>query len=453
MSKRLPIANVGNGVGVNVKAARVASQLFGLSTPAIRCGSHSVDGCWKRIAKSETMSFEAVKTLYTNLKTVVKHFKFSGKSKEILVSSMAKLEMNKGIHLVTWCATRMAHFLVACKRFNDLLVPVYNSMYTENLKPEERDKLFEVENVFTLKVVSDIHGIMHNKLLRSVDKSQCLVSTVYSTAQSSANKVINMKPPSAEIFMNSLSIDPNGNLMFEESIHGNKHNLRLGNSHHPKRGQTEDERLEKIKGSLRKIQDAILKNINDNLKDQIGEDTYFYAWSGLDMSDKTCHLEQRLLKLDPLFVLFTSDRIHEVQKYCTAKEDDDTVPLVWENRKVYLHYSAPISSSRDELVVEVKAAWPFVSRSWLKHPDKKDQCGFFEAFLSGPDAGIQFTNFCNFLMILLSTPANTSPLERSYSGLEMICTARRNHINPDHLECLYLLTTLQLPVKSSTEYR
>ena len=455
MSDRLPVANVGDGVGVNVKAARVASELYGLLTPDLRCFVHSVDGCWKRMAKSETMCVEAVKTLYNNLKTVVKHFKFSGKSKELLDESIKVLEMTKGVHLMTWCATRMAHFLVACERFNSLLVPVYNTMYTQNIKAEERDALFHVDNIFTMKVVSDVHGVMHNKLLRAGDKTDCLVSTAYASALDTSKKIESIELKNAVAFRDSLSIDSNGNLMFEEQVFENSHSLRLANSHHPRRGETEDERLAKIRDSLETIQNDILKNIKDNLRDQIGDDTYFYNWSGIDMSDKSLDLEQRLNRLDPLFRIFTdSDRVHVVQTYRTTKEKgDDTVPFKWCDRSIHLHYSSPISCSNKELVEEFKAAWPFVCRSWLSFKDKKNQREFFESLLAGADTGVRFPYFCNFIMILLSPPANTSPLERSYSGLEMICTPRRNHISADHLECLYLLSTLQLPVKSSMDYK
>ena len=108
MSDRLPIANCGDGVSVNVKAVRVGAELHGLLCPDFRCSAHSVDGCWKRIARSETMSVNEVKTLYESLKPVVKHFKFSSKKKELLDICMAALEISHGIHLMTWCATRMA---------------------------------------------------------------------------------------------------------------------------------------------------------------------------------------------------------------------------------------------------------------------------------------------------------------------------------------------------------
>ena len=56
------------------------------------------------------------------------------------------------------------------------------------------------------------------------------------------------------------------------------------------------------------------------------------------------------------------------------------------------------------------------------------------------------------IMILLATPSNTSPLERSYSFLQMVCSPRRNQLSPKSIETLYLLATLKLPVKGSAEY-
>ena len=47
MSDRLPIANCEDGVSVNVKAARVGAELYGLLCPDFCCSAHSVDSCWK----------------------------------------------------------------------------------------------------------------------------------------------------------------------------------------------------------------------------------------------------------------------------------------------------------------------------------------------------------------------------------------------------------------------
>ena len=60
-----------------------------------------------------------------------------------------------GVHLITWCATRMAHFVTAFSHFDDLIVPVYYTMFTMGLKQEERDKFFKAENIYTAKPVAD----------------------------------------------------------------------------------------------------------------------------------------------------------------------------------------------------------------------------------------------------------------------------------------------------------
>lgn len=53
---------------------------------------------------------------------------------------MAALDM-VGVHLMIWSATRMAHFVTACSHIDDLLVPVYYTMATLDLKKEERQIL------------------------------------------------------------------------------------------------------------------------------------------------------------------------------------------------------------------------------------------------------------------------------------------------------------------------
>ena len=49
---------------------------------------------------------------------------------------------------------------------------------------------------------------------------------------------------------------------------------------------------------------------------------------------------------------------------------------------------------------------------------------------------------------MLATPANTSPLEQSYTRLQIIAAKRKNHLQPKNLEVLNLLATLQDQVKS-----
>ena len=147
MYKNLPVGNCGDGVSVNGKVARLLAELYGMFCSDFKCSAHVVDGTLKRLAQSETMCVDQVKSLYEALRSVVKHFQSSVKSKEKLDEAMQMLEMRKGVHLISWCATRMAHFLTTCSKFDELLVPAYNTTFTSNLKREERNKLFTSENM------------------------------------------------------------------------------------------------------------------------------------------------------------------------------------------------------------------------------------------------------------------------------------------------------------------
>ena len=58
---------------------------------------------------------------------------------------------------------------------------------------------------------------------------------------------------------------------------------------------------------------------------------------------------------------------------------------------------------------------------------------------------------CKLLQILTVTPCNTSCVEKGYSFLQMVCASKRNHLKPEHLETLFLLAVLKLPVKNSND--
>ena len=59
-----------------------------------------------------------------------------------------------------------------------------------------------------------------------------------------------------------------------------------------------------------------------------------------------------------------------------------------------------------------------------------------------------------FLLIMKSTPANTGPLERSYTKLEILAAKRRNRIDENNLEIQYLLASFKehIPVKDPKLY-
>ena len=152
------------------------------------------------------MCVDQVKTLCNCLRTIIKHFESSIKNKERLDQYMGFLEI-KPIHLISWCGTRMEHFLEACVVFNKLLVDLHNTLFSLNIRKEERDILFTAENMYTLQVMRDLHHSFHGKYLRQVDKSTQLVLTLYKIAQDTANGMPELATPAAEKFLGSRDID------------------------------------------------------------------------------------------------------------------------------------------------------------------------------------------------------------------------------------------------------
>ena len=178
----------------------------------------------------------------------------------------------------------MGHFLKACKVF-DMFPAVYDTMYTKGIRVDERDLLFTAENIFIVKVLVDIQPNFEKGYLRKADKSSLLVSTVYNTAKSFASSITSVKTPSADKFKDSLRLDENGNLLADTEIKDNIHTMMLNHPHKPSRHKTEEERIMKIKG-LTKLKERIIANIEANIHDQCGESTFYYCWSGLDLSEK-----------------------------------------------------------------------------------------------------------------------------------------------------------------------
>ena len=66
----------------------------------------------------------------------------------------------------------------------------------------------------------------------------------------------------------------------------------------------------------------------------------------------------------------------------------------------------------------------------------------------------EFPNMCQQIQIMLATTANTSPLERSYTKLQIVPAKRRNHFESKNLGTLYLLAALnkELKLRKPSEY-
>lgn len=171
--------------------------------------------------------------------------------------------------------------------------------------------------------------------------------------------------------------------------------------------------------------------------------------------DKSSDLETRLAKMDELLTLFTTERHHQVLTYTDVKETKLEAQK-WRDHTITLHYPKQIQCTKEELVDEMRVGWPVLSRKWqmevMRVGKQAEQVKVITSFVEGGDAGTMFPHLCSLFKMLLAMPANTSPLERSYTHLQRICAPRRNQILPEHLETLYLLATLKIPVKRPGNY-
>ena len=58
---------------------------------------------------------------------------------------------------------------------------------------------------------------------------------------------------------------------------------------------------------------------------------------------------------------------------------------------------------------------------------------------------------CKLVFLMMSIPPNTPRIERAYSKLQLICTAR-NHLEIANIRHEFFLNVLQLPVRSTRDY-
>ena len=170
---------------------------------------------------------------------------------------------------------------------------LYDSMVSANVTPEKRDSFFTVNNLFSLKLLNDIHPVFTASYLRKVDQSSTLVSEVFPIAQSTVKSITASKTTSADEFIKNLRIDQNGNVQVVLTNDcQNPHTITLNIYHKCPRAQTYDDMLIKIKADLNQLKQSILENIKTNINDQCSTEIYFYDWSALDFSEKIS-LEQK----------------------------------------------------------------------------------------------------------------------------------------------------------------
>ena len=91
-----------------------------------------------------------------------------------------------------------------------------------------------------------------------------------------------------------------------------------------------------------------------------------------------------------------------------------------------MHYPAKISVTSAAMEDELKQAFPSITRAWLEEVNKAKlqnrSANQFSVIKSFPtNHGLEFPNVAQS-QIMLTSLANTSPVERSYIFLEMVAS-------------------------------
>ena len=95
--------------------------------------------------------------------------------------------------------------------------------------------------------------------------------------------------------------------------------LMLNHSYKPSRHITEEEQILNIKERLTKLKERIIANVETNIHDKCGENTFYYYWSGLDLSDKI-PTDTRTERLRDVITLLCTVKVHTVGRYNDHEE-------------------------------------------------------------------------------------------------------------------------------------
>ena len=194
----------------------------------------------------------------------------------------------------------MTHFLEAWVVFNKLLVPFHDTIFSLNIRKEERDTLFTAKTYTTSKLCG-IYIILF--IINTCSESTQFVSTVYKISQDTANGMLELTAPAAEIFLEGLDIDKSGNMTVDIEVNGNKYSFLLNRHRKPSRHRSKNEMLECIKEELISLKGEILQNIKANIKDKCGEEAHFYFWSALNLEDQDISCDDQIHQLRDLITI------------------------------------------------------------------------------------------------------------------------------------------------------
>ena len=224
------------------------------------------------------------------------------------------------------------------------------------------------------------------------------------------------------------------------------HNILLNYHSKSTRGKSKEEVLTELKEKLSKLKDDVQQNLISNLQDQNSEQSWYLNWLGLDLTI-SLSLDQHMNRLLEVIHLYITKYAHVKANYANDKHKDVEDDL-WEGHSVHLHHQPAIDEcSADNLSAELKRPWPTINSLWMSESNlvcvenrKPNQHLIWIKFQQ--EYFLEFPNVVRLCQIMATTPANTSPLERSYTKLQLVAAKRRNHFTSENLEVLYLLAAI-----------
>ena len=126
--------------------------------------------------------------------------------------------------------------------------------------------------------------------------------------------------------------------------------------------------------------------------------------------------------------------------------------------QVNIKYPQKIDCSKGEMKKELKEAFGVLGKLWLTEINaakfekrQTDQLKTFQKFWS--NHVLQYQNTSLLVQAMLCTAANTSPVVRGYTILQMVTPKRRNRITSENLEVLFLLERYQLKIQRTMKMK
>lgn len=259
------------------------------------------------------------------------HVVCSPKTTSLLKESISSLDLPE-IQVLNWCSTRMGGFLKACEKVATLIVPLFDTLVTGNIKEDQRSVLKTPTSTYLIFLLADLSRNHYQKYLHTVDSDTVIITETHGIAMKAAeafstdeDEVDTIETPSSDRFIESLELDEFGNLSFKVSVKGKEnsvaeeHVVRLNFQHRGRRG-TDDDVLPGLQQKLLDLKKKVLSNIEGNIQDQ-NTDTLASYFSCLDL-DSTEDLDQRLENVNKLWHTFGKDTAYDVPgsiKYCGLK--------------------------------------------------------------------------------------------------------------------------------------